>query len=167
MIQLGLDVNLQAEHIYNWDPRKVSLITSIMAEFIRHGLMNFHCRSKASLPLRLICFTISPGRRDGFYRRWRKLRHLITQIHLLGRQWYEDNCQREVEETALKNIRTRDRMDELFDPLTDYLERLSFNNDPQDWEMLKWAVELIRPLRRQPLRLSDLSRIWIRMAIGG
>ena len=23
MIQLGLDVNLQVEHIYNWDPRKV------------------------------------------------------------------------------------------------------------------------------------------------
>ena len=76
MIQLGLSVNLKPEHIYNWDPRKVSLITSILARFIGHGLMSFHCRSMASLKTLLICLSISPGRRDGFYRRCRKLRHL-------------------------------------------------------------------------------------------
>ena len=139
MIQLGHHVNLQAEHIYNWDPRKVSLITSILAEFIRHGLMNFHYRSKASLPLLLMCLTFSSGRRDDFWRRWRKLRHMLVQIHLLAGQWYEDNWQREFEERALKKFRTPDRKDVLFEPLSDYIERLSFNTDRADWEILKWG----------------------------
>ena len=167
MIQLGLDVKRQADHIFIWDPSKISLITSILAEFIRHGLMNFHCRSKASLPLRLICFSISPGRRDTSYRRWRKLRHLLELIHRLGGQWHEEYCQREAEERAMKKFRTRGLKDELFQPLTYYLERLRYPTDPEDWGKLEWTLDFVRGLRRQPLRLSDLSRISIRKATGG
>ena len=88
-IQLGLAVNLQSKNTYNWNPGRISLITNILAEFIRHGLMYFLWRSQPSLPLRLICLSISACRTESFCRRWRKHRHLREQIHQLVGQWYD------------------------------------------------------------------------------
>ena len=129
--------------------------------------MNFHCRSKASLQLRLICQSISPGNRDSFSRRSRMLRHLREQIHLLGWQWQGANWQGEVDQRSMKKFRTRDLKKELFQPLSDYLQRLSYPTDSRDWDKVEWTLDFVRGLRRQPLRQSDLSRISIRKAIGG
>ena len=67
----------------------------------------------------------------------------------------------------MKKFLTRDLRDELCEPLTYYLHRLSYPTDPLDLEKLVWTLEFVRGLRRQPLRLSDLSTISIRKATGG
>ena len=64
-------------------------------------------------------------------------------------------------------VRTADRKDDLIEQLTHYLERLSFNTDPRNWEILKWTLEFVLALRPQPLRLSHLSRISIGKGTAG
>ena len=80
---------------------------------------------RAYLPLRLICLSISAGRRDFFWRRGRKLRHLLEQTHVFAGQKHEASCVTEVEEREMKKFRTVDLRDEHFEPLTYNLERLS------------------------------------------
>ena len=115
----------------------------------------------------LICRSISAIRRHIFWRYWRKLRHLLEQIRLLGSEWQEGSCQSEVEERAMKKVRTRDLTDERFVPLIYYLHRLSYPNDPGNFDKLESTLVFVRVLRGQPFRLSDLYRISIQTAKGG
>ena len=68
MINLRLDVNVHATDIYLWCPMKCSMMTFILAEFIRHGLSNFHPATHATIPLILVCTAITIIRRKDMIR---------------------------------------------------------------------------------------------------
>ena len=167
MIRFGLDVNVHATDIYKWYPMRISHILNVMGELIRHGLMNFHSPSPASIPVILICYAANNELCDNFLRRFRKVCQILEMLHRLGWSWQLNKSHLEFEERALKKFQTRDIADTLIYPLSDSLRRFQYQSDWRDWDKMKRALEYVRALRRQPLPLTDLSRISIRRALGG
>ena len=167
MIRLGLDVNLHATTIYSWNPMHCSMLTYMLAEFIRHGLSNFHSTSHASIPLILACNSLSILRRKRYHRRWGKLKLIVRMVHLLGGSWQLYPCQIRYERKVLDMLRKRQMRAILFHPLSQKIRWLGYGIEPKDWDSMRKTLKYVRALRRQPLRLLDLSRISIRKAVGG
>ena len=55
----------------------------------------------------------------------------------------------------------------LYYPLTHNIRWLGYEVEERDWESTRRTLQYARALRRQPLRLVNLSRISIRKAVGG
>ena len=97
---------------------RISHILNVIGELIRHGLMNFHSTSHASIPVIIICYAASNGRAHDFWRRFRKVRQTLEIVYRLDGSWQLKKSKLEYDERALKKFRTRDISDSLIYTLT-------------------------------------------------
>ena len=74
--------------------------------------MNFESKSHASIPLLLICYAVSNGKRQNIWRLWRKVHLILELVHLLGGSWQLDKNEVKFEQRALK-FQTSDITDRL------------------------------------------------------
>ena len=157
-ITIALDFNAHATDIDSWCPRKCSMMTFILAEFIRHGLSNFHPATHATIPLILVCTAITVIRRKRYDRPWRKLRLIVRLEHKFGGSWQLYLSQILYDKNVLKMSGQHILPSILFHPLAHNNKWLGNGVEARDWARTR------RTLQYQESYDDNQSDFWISQA---